>query len=135
MRSPARTRSRAPSGIASRVGDVDSFKLRLQSIHSLPGSHSPYLCVGLGRYREVDYKFTKLTFTRRRHSRLKVHGYAGQGHGQMAEMEVPRGPIDNRSKIFLKSPCTSVSASSAGLAVQGLLRQILHTHLPLQFVS
>ena len=31
-----------------------------------------------------------------------------------------------RDIICLKSPCTSISASSAVLAVQGLLRQILH---------
>ena len=32
-------------------------------------------------------------------------------------------------KMCLKSPCTSISASSAVLAVQGLLRQILHQHV------
>ena len=35
-----------------------------------------------------------------------------------------------QSKICLKSPCTSISASSAVLAVQGLLRHILE---PLSF--
>ena len=34
----------------------------------------------------------------------------------------------NTTKMCLKIPCTSISASSAVLAVQGLLRQILHRY-------
>ena len=38
-----------------------------------------------------------------------------------------RGPSIHPEKVCIKSPCTSISASSAVLTVHGLLIQTLHT--------